>query len=159
MFKISLVNMPFSSIEIPSIALTQLQSIIGSRLGARASAEVCYASHDACRLLGIDDYRQICNESSHSGLGDWLFRPFAFPGQADTSEAYQHRYFPAHDPRRQAFDRLLALGPGLGRWLDGLDRAALPGSTRPTWWGSPRCSARTSPPSPSPAASRSATPA
>jgi magnesium-protoporphyrin IX monomethyl ester (oxidative) cyclase len=135
MFRISLVNMPFSSIEIPSIALTQLQSIVRQRLGSRASAEVCYASHDACRLMGIDDYRQICNESSHSGLGDWLFRPFAFPGLADNSEAYQHRYFPAHDPRRQAFDRLLALRPGLGRWLDGLieryrlDQADLVGFT------------------------------
>jgi ribosomal peptide maturation radical SAM protein 1 len=135
MFRISLVNMPFSSIEIPSIALTQLQSIVRSRLGSRASAEVCYASHDACRLMGIDDYRQICNESSHSGLGDWLFRPFAFPGLPDNAAAYQQRYFPAHDPRRQAFDRLLALRPGLGRWLDGLieryrlDQADLVGLT------------------------------
>ncbi|HEY0557295.1 MAG TPA: hypothetical protein VGG20_23770, partial [Thermoanaerobaculia bacterium] len=63
MFKISLVNMPFSSIEIPSIALTQLQSIVSRRLGSRASVEVCYASHDACRLMGIEDYRQVCNES------------------------------------------------------------------------------------------------
>src|SRR5882757_7972615 len=103
MFKISLVNMPFSSIEIPSIALTQLQSVVGRRFASRASVEVCYASHDACRLLGIADYKQVCDESSHSGLGDWLFRQLAFPQRADNSASYQQRYFPAHDPRRQAF--------------------------------------------------------
>ncbi len=135
MFKVSLVNMPFSSIEIPSIALTQLQSVIHRRFADRASIEVCYASHDACRLMGVEDYRQICNESSHSGLGDWLFRQLAFPGLTDNTPAYQQRYFPAHDPRRQAFDRLLALRPGLGRWLDGLieryrlDQADLVGFT------------------------------
>jgi ribosomal peptide maturation radical SAM protein 1 len=135
MFRISLVNMPFSSVEIPSIALTQLQSIVRQRLGSRAAVEVCYASHDACRLMGIDDYRQICNESAHSGLGDWLFRQLAFPGLADNTAAYQQRYFPAHDQRRASFDRLLALRPGLGRWLDGLieryrlDQADLVGLT------------------------------
>ncbi|HEX4498728.1 MAG TPA: RiPP maturation radical SAM C-methyltransferase [Thermoanaerobaculia bacterium] len=135
MLRISLVNMPFSSIEMPSIALTQLQGIVHQRLGFRASVEVCYASHDACRLMGLDDYRQICNESSHSGLGDWLFRLLAFPQLPDNVAAYQQRYFPAHDPRREAFERLLALRPGLGRWLDGLieryrlDQADLVGLT------------------------------
>jgi hypothetical protein len=31
MFRISLVNMPFSAVEIPSIALTQLKAVVERR--------------------------------------------------------------------------------------------------------------------------------
>jgi ribosomal peptide maturation radical SAM protein 1 len=120
MFRISLVNMPFSAIEIPSIALTQLQTAVRQRFAAEATVEICYASHDACGWLGAAGYRQVCNESSHSGLGDWFFRQLAFAGPAEDVPGYQRRYFPVEDERRAVFARLLDLRTGLGRWLDGL---------------------------------------
>ncbi|HEY0510561.1 MAG TPA: RiPP maturation radical SAM C-methyltransferase [Thermoanaerobaculia bacterium] len=135
MFRISLVNMPFSSIEIPSIALTQLQTMIRRRFGSGVPVDICYASHDACRLLGLADYLQACDEASHSGLGDWLFRQLAFPEAPDNAVTYRQRYFPARDERQAAFDRLLAARPGLSRWLDGvietyrLDQSDLVGFT------------------------------
>jgi magnesium-protoporphyrin IX monomethyl ester (oxidative) cyclase len=135
MLRISLVNMPFSSVEIPSIALTQLAAVVARRFGPRVAVEIHYLCHDVCRELGRDDYQLICEEAAHSGLGDWLFRRIAFPEQADNTADYQRRYFPAHDGRRAAFERLCARRADLGRLLDrlidhhGLDRADLVGFT------------------------------
>lgn len=135
MFRIALVNMPFSAVEFPSIALTQLQTLARRRFGAAVEVEVCYASLEACRYFGIEAYRQACDEASLSGLGDWLFRALAFPGEPDNAGAYRQRYFPARDDRQAGFDRLLGLRPGLGGWLDrligehALDRADLVGFT------------------------------
>jgi magnesium-protoporphyrin IX monomethyl ester (oxidative) cyclase len=104
MFRIALVNMPFSVVGIPSIALTQLQSEVRRRFGPRVAVEICYPSHDLCRLVGLDLYRWICDQAASSGLGDWLFRRLAFPELADNTELYRQRYFPLHE-RRAKFDR------------------------------------------------------
>jgi ribosomal peptide maturation radical SAM protein 1 len=109
MFRIALLNMPFSAVEIPSIALTQLHSVVARRFGARVSVEVSYPSHDMCLFLGLPDYGAACDEASNSGLGDWLFQRIAFPGAPDSTEEVRWRYFPANDRRRAAFERLAAL--------------------------------------------------
>lgn len=109
MLRIALLNMPFSAVEIPSIALTQLQSVVQRRLGDRVAVEVFYPSHDMCLFLGLPDYLAACNEASNSGLGDWLFQQIAFPGAPDTTDEVRWRYFPANDQRRAAFERLAAL--------------------------------------------------
>lgn len=109
MFRIALLNMPFSAVEIPSIALTQLQSVVKQRLGGRMEVEVFYPSHDMCLFLGLPDYTACCNEASNSGLGDWLFQRIAFPGAPDSTDDIRWRYFPANDQRRTAFERLAAL--------------------------------------------------
>jgi hypothetical protein len=54
MIRVKLVNMPFSDVEIPSLALTQLQAMVTRRCGDRARVEICYASHDVCRYLGLE---------------------------------------------------------------------------------------------------------
>jgi len=108
MLRIALVNMPFSSIEIPSIALTQLQSVVRKRFGPQVEIEVCYASHDFCQALGVEAYRLICDDASHSGLGDWLFRSIAFPDEPDNTAEYRQRYFPLVNDRRRALEGALA---------------------------------------------------
>jgi ribosomal peptide maturation radical SAM protein 1 len=118
--RIALINMPFSAIELPSIALTQLKTVVDRRFGPTVDVEIHYPSHDVCRYLGLDLYRMICDEASHSGLGDWLFRDLAFPGLPDGVEAYRRRFFPAHDRRQELFDLALARRPGLGPLLDEL---------------------------------------
>jgi magnesium-protoporphyrin IX monomethyl ester (oxidative) cyclase len=136
MYRIALVNMPFSAVEIPSIALTQLQSMVARRLDGRASLEIVYPSHDMCLLLGLSDYVATCDESSASGLGDWLFQRAAFPGLPDNADEMRWRYFPAHDRRRDVFERLAALrGQVLESFLDAviakyeLDRVDMVGFT------------------------------
>ncbi len=120
MFRISLVNMPFSAIEMPSIALTQLRSILEGRFGSQVAVDISYPSNDICRYLGLDTYRRICDEGSTSALGDWLFRQVAFPEQPDNTLVYRQRYFPARDQRLAVLEEVLAKRPGLDRLLDEL---------------------------------------
>jgi ribosomal peptide maturation radical SAM protein 1 len=134
MIRVKLVNMPFSDVEIPSLALTQLQAIVKMRCGDRAAVEVCYASHDVCRYLGLELYRRICAEASFSGLGDWLFRDLAFPGLPDNAADYRARHYPSRQ-QGEVFEEALAARPGLDRLLDeivaryALDEADLVGFT------------------------------
>ena len=135
MLRIALVNMPFSAIELPSIALTQLRAMVMQRFGDAVEVEICYPSLDVCRSLGLDDYRTIGDEATYSGLGDWLFRRLAFPDLPDNAPEYRQRFFPAHDARRELLERALAWRAGLERLLDDLvlryrlDRADLVGFT------------------------------
>lgn len=135
MLRISLVNMPFSAIEMPSIALTQLRSVLEDRFGSQVSVDVCYPSNDVCRYLSLPIYRLVCDEGSTSALGDWLFRQVAFPNEPDNTLIYRQRYFPARDQRQTSFEEALAKRPGLDRLLDELidkyrlDQADLVGFT------------------------------
>jgi ribosomal peptide maturation radical SAM protein 1 len=134
MIRVKLVNMPFSDVEIPSLALTQLKAMVGKRCGDRASVDVCYASHDVCRYLGLDLYRRICAEASFSGLGDWLFRDLAFPGLPDNTVDYRARHYPSRQ-QGEVFEQAFHARAGLDRLLDeivaryALDEADLVGFT------------------------------
>ena len=96
MFKISLVNMPFANLMLPSIALTQLKSVIESRFRDRVSVEILYVNQDFVQQLGMSFYRFFTDsaEAQNSGFGDWFFRKVAFPDVPDNSEKYFRRYFP-----------------------------------------------------------------
>lgn len=119
MLKVSLVNMPFATLQFPSIALTQLKSVAESRFGDRVRVRVLYLNHDFAQFLGVEVY-QVLNsvQSSNAGLGDWIFRSLAFPGQPDNADAYFKRYFPqrtaASEMRRRV---LLEKRGGLERFL------------------------------------------
>lgn len=95
MYKIALVNMPFSNLGMPSIALTQLQSVIKKKYGDKVGVEIHYVTFDFARFLGLESYNVITNSmhSLNSGIGDWIFRQAAFPGTADNEKEYIQRYF------------------------------------------------------------------
>src|SRR5882724_2533126 len=96
MFRVSLINMPFAGTHLPSIALTQIKSMVESRLGKAVSVDIQYLNHDFAHYFGLQLYSwlAVSNESQNSGLGDWFFRQAAFPELADNTEAYFRRYFP-----------------------------------------------------------------
>ena len=106
--KIHLINMPFSAVELPSLALTQLKSVLIQRFGERVSVEVHYLNLDVANYLGFELYRFLCtgNEASNTGVGDWFFRQSAFPDLADNTDLYYRRYFPSHDPQVETLKRL-----------------------------------------------------
>lgn len=95
-YKIALINMPFANLNLPSIALTQLKAVLEKEHAGRVAVEVFYLNHDFVDLLGADGYRYIARSinSLNSGIGEWIFRPAAFPDLPDNSEAYFGRYFP-----------------------------------------------------------------
>jgi ribosomal peptide maturation radical SAM protein 1 len=92
--RVALVNMPFSSLQIPSIAMHQLESVIDQRFGTDIAVSTHYLNHDFGRLVGPDIYAWISESlAGHTcGFGEWLFRAAAFPDHADNTEAYFRRY-------------------------------------------------------------------
>jgi hypothetical protein len=55
MYKISLINMPFVALHIPSIALTQLKSVVTKEFGDEVSVDIHYLNHDYAKFLGLGD--------------------------------------------------------------------------------------------------------
>lgn len=94
MYKVALINMPFAALHIPSIALTQLATVLGEAYGDRLETRIHYLNHDFGRYLGIKRYEGISNSvsSTTSGFGDWLFRQAAFPELEDNTREYSQRY-------------------------------------------------------------------
>ncbi len=119
---VTLVNMPFATLQFPSIALTQLKSVAESRFGDRVRVRILYLNHEFAHYLGVETY-QVMNsvQASNAGLGDWLFRSVAFPEQPDNADAYFKRYYPqrnaATQMRRQM---LLSKRVGLERFMESL---------------------------------------
>jgi magnesium-protoporphyrin IX monomethyl ester (oxidative) cyclase len=91
--RIALVNMPFSSLQIPSIALHQLETVVREKF-SDAETSVHYLNHDFGALVGPDLYAWISESlAGHTcGFGEWLFRHAAFPEHGDNTEAYFARY-------------------------------------------------------------------
>lgn len=138
MYKISLINMPFSSLSLPSIALTQLKAVTEQRFGDQVRVRILYLNLEFAHYLGLDLHNYVTGalQANNSGLGDWIFRQIAFPGQADNTAQYFQRYFPRLDTTEGAVKgTMLAKRAGLKRYFDRLidryqlDREDLVGMT------------------------------
>jgi ribosomal peptide maturation radical SAM protein 1 len=95
LYRIALVNMPFAAADIPSIALTQLKSVVKSTHGDGVSCDVFYLNLDFLNYLGLQLFNMISVsvQANTSGLGDWFFSAEAFPEMPDQSELYLTRHF------------------------------------------------------------------
>lgn len=123
MFKIALINMPFANLQMPSIALTQLKSVVESRFKDEVAVDVLYLNHDCAHYFGKDLYGKILGsaEAQNSGLGDWMFRQTAFPDRANNVTLYLSRYFPLQNAEMNTLKSLiLEKRRGLERFLDSL---------------------------------------
>jgi len=132
MQRIALVNMPFASAQLPSIALAQLRTRLYQELGDdQVECDVLHLNHDCACELTPELYDLIAGsvQAVTSGLGDWFFKPVAFPEMDDDPELYLRRHFSEH---RQQLEMLK--GPLLEKrasateFIDGLiDRYELTG--------------------------------
>src|SRR5689334_3591149 len=138
MYKIALINMPFANLQMPSIALTQLKSVVEDRFKNEVAVDIHYFNHDFANFLGLELYNRITDsaDSQNSGLGDWFFRQIAFPDQANNMALYISRYFPYHTPQITALKNIvMEKRRGLDRFMDSLiskyalDQAQLVGFT------------------------------
>ncbi len=121
--RVLLVNMPFAAPAIPSLALTQLQSVAERRFPGRLQVETLYLNHDFARYLGDPEaYRHVLsNQGFMTGIGDWFFRPFAFPAAPDNAAEYFERYYAGADAAAQhAWEVLMDHRAGVEAMLDGL---------------------------------------
>jgi ribosomal peptide maturation radical SAM protein 1 len=138
MYTVKLVNAPFANLSMPSIALTQLKSMMDRELEGQASTEIVYLNQEFAKFLGLDLYQFLTNspDSQNSGLGDWFFRQVAFPSLSNNANAYFLRYFPIRAAEIDKIKRrILETRRGLDQFLDSmidkyeLDQASLVGFT------------------------------
>jgi ribosomal peptide maturation radical SAM protein 1 len=123
MFRISLINMPFAALQRPSIALTQLKSVVESKFQQRVFVEIHYLNQDFGHYFDLNLYSWLAfsSESQNSGLGDWFFRQSAFADLPDNAETYFQRYFPYHTEQFAKIKGLLMnKRQGLDDYLDEL---------------------------------------
>lgn len=121
--RVALVNMPFASLQYPSLALTQVQTVLQAEFADRVAVDVHYFSHDFGRFFGQQVYQEIALSSDHlyAGLGDWLFRPIAFPDAPENSAEYFRRFYPRQTPESAKFRTLIETKrAALDRFLDRL---------------------------------------
>jgi ribosomal peptide maturation radical SAM protein 1 len=120
--RITLINMPFASLQCPSFALTQLQSLVRAQFGEAVSVRVLYLNHDCAERLGTSLYSDVANllDANMSALGDWFFKRAAFPDAPDDVETYFRRFFPGETGARYKSDRLLDERAVVDAVLDGL---------------------------------------
>jgi ribosomal peptide maturation radical SAM protein 1 len=115
--------MPFANLSLPSIALTQLKSLVESHFKEQVSVNLLYLNHDFANYLGLDLYHLVVNstESQNSGLGDWFFRQTAFPDLPNNAGVYLSRYFPFHtDQMNKLKGLILEKRRGLSSFLESL---------------------------------------
>lgn len=105
MYKIALVNMPFATVDMPSLALTQLKSLLDARYADRCLTEIYYLNQDFARDMGVDLYQRVATSGEHhnTGMGEWFFRQVAFPDLPDNTERYFRRYYPQRSEQAQSF--------------------------------------------------------
>ncbi len=83
-----LVNMPYASIERPSIGLSLLKSALNQET---ISAKILYPNLLFAEEIGVHVYDLICRCHSHSLAGEWTFSNVAFPDyESNHAEYFQH---------------------------------------------------------------------
>ena len=123
MYRIVLINMPFSDLQMPSLALTQLKSVIDAQFRDRVSVKILYLNHDFAHYLGIELSQKLglSFEAHNSGVGDWIFRQAAFPDLPDNTEVYFQRFFPTRTPQVELMKHaVLQKRQGLDAFLNNL---------------------------------------
>lgn len=82
---VCLVNMPYSELPRPSLALGILQSAIESE---GFSATTLYANLLFAEELGVVDYGNVTKSRPHEAVTDWTFAHIAFPDFKPDPEEY-----------------------------------------------------------------------
>jgi radical SAM superfamily enzyme YgiQ (UPF0313 family) len=97
--------MPFAAINMPSLALTQLKTVVEAKFPNEVSVEIIYLNQEFAHYLGIEPYESVTNQMDHhdSGLGDWFFRQIAFPETDDNTEVYLRRFYAVQSKQVQMF--------------------------------------------------------
>jgi ribosomal peptide maturation radical SAM protein 1 len=105
--RILLLNLPFASLSLPSIGLTQIKSVLDGTFGDQVSVEILYLNHDFAHLTGTETYQSISNSPIYhnAGFGDWLFRQAAFPDLADNTDEYFRRFYPQRNEQTAALKK------------------------------------------------------
>ena len=82
MLRVKLIDMPFGSLDYPSLALTQLKFIARKYYKSSIDIDIVYVKHDFALFFGINEYRMIDEVDFHgsnyktglynNGIGEWF---------------------------------------------------------------------------------------
>ncbi len=111
MFRIALINMPFANLNMPSLALTQLKTVVEAKFPNEVSVDIIYLNQEFVHYLGHEPYEAVTTQIDHhdSGLGDWFFRQIAFPETPDNSDDYLRRLYAVQSKQVQMFRNYVQL--------------------------------------------------
>jgi magnesium-protoporphyrin IX monomethyl ester (oxidative) cyclase len=138
MLRISLIDMPFANLQLPSIALAQIKFVTESRFPREVTVDINPLAHDFAKYIGVECYQYISTsiQALYAGFGDWFFRSEAFPQSPDNTQKYLQRYFWGRGKNEQQIKDLIAQKRApLGAYLDELitryelDKAQIVGFT------------------------------
>jgi hypothetical protein len=120
MYKVVLLNLPFTYTNIPSVALTQLKYVLEEKFERRVTTEIWYLNHDFFHFLGPDLSAVMSRGFEHlyNGLAEWFFRQTAFLAAPDNSKEYLQQYFPGSQKQAPWLSLLLKKRQGLDAFLD-----------------------------------------
>jgi ribosomal peptide maturation radical SAM protein 1 len=122
-YTVALINAPFASLSLPSLALTQLKYVVDGAFPDQVATQVIYLNHDFARYMGPDLYQSIAvdMEAPYNGMGDWFFRQAAFPDLPDNADLYFQRYFPRRTKHTESLkETLREKRAGIDRTFDSL---------------------------------------
>ena len=109
MSRVALINMPFANLNMPSLALSQLKSILEEHFKDQIRVDIYYLNHNFANHMGVDFYNDVSSrqDSQNSGLGDWFFRQIAFPALPNNAAVYLTRYFPQRNDQSSTLKGLI----------------------------------------------------
>ena len=101
MFRICLVNMPFSNLALPSIALTQIKSVVDAKFKDKVAVDIQYLSHDVAKFLNVDFYGFLATsmESLNTGLETGCSGRQRFQNCRTTLKNISNATFPPGQPK------------------------------------------------------------
>lgn len=103
---IALVNMPFASAMLPSLALTQLKSVMDASYAGQLRTDIYYLNQDFAQFFGPTLYHSIAfGAHQRAGLGEWIFRQAAFPDLPDNSTEYFEHFYSPKSPLLRTYAR------------------------------------------------------
>lgn len=104
MLRVKLIDMPFGSLDYPSLALTQLKFIARKYYKSSIDIDIVYVKHDFALFFGINEYRMIDEVDFHgsnyktglynNGIGEWLFQKITFPDHKSPMDEEAYVFFP-----------------------------------------------------------------
>jgi ribosomal peptide maturation radical SAM protein 1 len=109
MYRVALINMPFANLNMPSLALSQLKSVLEEHFKDQIRVDIYYLNHNFANHMGVDFYNDVSSrqDSQNSGLGDWFFRQIAFPALPNNAAVYLTRYFPQRNDQSSTLKGLI----------------------------------------------------
>ena len=116
--QLALIQMPFAALQLPSIALAQLRQVLVERFDERVEVRTLYANLDFAESIGLENYLELTALTGEVKLGEWLFRPFAFPDAPENRAEYE--IFLAASGARSVpeLGRFLQVRARIGTWLE-----------------------------------------